>query len=429
MTDIRPEGLSRASRYLAGLVVLANLAGCAAAASPSTSAQPSRTASSVEASTEPTPAAPIPSDTAAPTPTTVPTPESITATSAPFSLLPADPPPDFVSTITCEGDIGPSDPVAIVQLKASDPDTFRRQELRNYADISSPRTVCTFGDGDFYIEDLIDAKHVLIIASGVHAVVDLPEVRYHWFDPPQADGVRGNVLAVSPQLDAVVWSRYRGDRVTRDIVLTTAAGDEVVAALPGVEGGRCGAPEDSNFADYQHAGTHYYVLDQLYLQVNALVVADGAVAKLDIQPPEEGTRDPGTIPTFAMWSPLEDVLYFRLGDDVMRWTPEGGQELFMADTPWFHPSMTADGRYLAYVVDTDLYLVDFEGDATPRLIQPGVLRPVFLNNAQLWFEEASSAGCITEERQVRVYDVRDGSVAPSIVEWVQEVWPGTSSNH
>jgi hypothetical protein len=410
---------------------MAVLAGCAAVASPSASAVASRAAPSVEPSMEPPPTStPSPSKTSAPSPSPVPTAAVIASTTATFSLMPVDPPPDFESTITCDGDIGPSDPVAIVTLKGSDPDTFARPELRSYADISSPRTVCRFGDGDFFIEDLIDARHVLISASGVHAVVDLPEVRYHWFNPPREEGqVGGNVLAVSPQLDAVVWMRYRADPLTRDLMITTAAGDAVVAALPGVEGGRCGSDTDSNHADYQHAGSHYYALDQLTLSLNALVVADGAVAKVEFQPPADGARDPATIPTFAIWSPVEEVLYFRLGDDVMRWTPAEGQELFMADTPWFNPSMTADGRYLAYVVDSDLYLVDFEGDATPRLIHPGVLRPVFVNDAQLWFEEAPSNGCITDERQVRVYDVRDGSVAPSIVEWVQEVWPATSANH
>ncbi len=85
--------------------------------------------------------------------------------------------------------------------------------------------------------------------------------------------------------------------------------------------------------------------------------------------------------------------------------------------------------YLAYVAESDLYLVDLATDVNPEVIRFGVLRAVFVNDAQLWFEEESDGGCVTQERQVRVYDVRDGSEAPSIVDYVDEVWPQTSSAH
>ena len=422
----RATELSRASQaaFAACLVVATVLAGCATAAAPSASAEQSQSASPHATPSErATPSEPPPT----PTSTPIPSPTPIAASTGTFSLLPADPPPDFVSTITCDGSIGPSDPVAIVQLKSSDPSVATSQVLRDYSDISAPGTVCDFGD--IRVADLIDARHVLIGSGALHAVVDLPEVQYHWFGLPEVEGGNATLWAVSPQLDAVVWMRYRADPLTRELVMTTDAGDAVVANLPGIEGGRCGSAVDSNFADYQSSGRHYYALDQLIASVNALVVAEAADAKLEIVPPDGGWGDPASIPMFAVWSPVAEVLYYRLGSDVMRWTPETGPELFLADSPWFHPSMTSDGRYLAYVVDSDLYLIDFKADATPRLIHANVLRPVFLNSAQLWFEELSQAGCITEERDVRVYDVRDGSVAPSIVDSVFEVWPQTSSNH
>ena len=156
-------------------------------------------------------------------------------------------------------------------------------------------------------------------------------------------------------------------------------------------------------------------------------MAKGAEANLEVMPPYEGSIDSAPIPMFPVWSPVAEVLFYRLGNDVMRWTPEGGPELFLSDSPWFHPSMTADGRYLAYVVDSDLYLIDFASDPEPQLIRSDVLRPVFLNGAQIWFEELSEAGCVTSERQFRIYDVRTGAEAPSIVELVDGVWPQTSS--
>ena len=147
-------------------------------------------------------------------------------------------------------------------------------------------------------------------------------------------------------------------------------------------------------------------------------------------PPAGGDWADDQKPLFPVWSPTEEVLYYRIGNDVMQWTPAAGEELFLADTPWFNPSMTADGRYLAYVVDGDLYLVDFTTDGQPELIREGVTYPVFVNGSQLWFRDTTGNGCVTpDDPPERIYDLRDGSEAPSVIEFVQEVWPQTSSNH
>ena len=136
------------------LFIVIIVAGCAAGASPSPSTAPSLSASLVANPTEPPP---TPHVTSTPSPTPIPTPTPIAATSATFSLLPADPPPDFVNTITCDWDIGPTDSVAIVRMASSDPLVPARPVLRSYADLAAPRTVCAFGDGNFQVGDLIDA--------------------------------------------------------------------------------------------------------------------------------------------------------------------------------------------------------------------------------------------------------------------------------
>jgi hypothetical protein len=412
--------------FLSGVAVLS---GCAAGAAPS-SLVPSATPSPTVA-----PSDPPPTPTVAPTPTPVPTPEPITSTDATFSLLAVDQPAGFESTIVCAGDIGPSDPVAVVAMKTGE-EFVTSQELRDYADIDEPRTACTFGEGNFIVADLIDARHVVIASDGIYAVVDLPEVTYHWFALPQSEDAYVNLLAVSPSLDAVLWTRERTvpdpfEIISRELMVTSDAGDAVVAELPEVEGGRCGSPTDSNPADYQLRGGHYYALDQILPSVNALVVASGSATELEHKPPTDGEWSAdGDVPLFPVWSPSEEVLYYRLGNDVMRWTPEAGEEVFLADTPWFYPSMTSDGRYLAYVVDADLYLIDFAADASPDLIREQVNYPVFVNGSQLWFLDASSGGCATgDDPPERIYDVRDASEAPSVIQYVQGVWPQTSSNH
>lgn len=409
------------------LTVVTVLSGCGAEAAPS------RSMSSDLQSPTVSPSDLTPASTATSSPTLAPAPKPIVSTSATFNLLPTTPPAGFESTIVCDGDIGTSDAVAIVELKTGE-EFVTTRVLRDYADPDAPRTACTFGEGNFYIEDLIDARHVLIHSEGIHAIVDLPEVRYHWFALPEVEDEYANFLAVSPSLDAVVWTRQRivpepFEIISRELVITTEAGDAFVAELPAIEGGRCGSPTDSNFADYHLGGRHYYALDQIFLQINALVVASGSESEMELVPPPDGRSEDDHVPTFPVWSPTDEVLYYRFGNDVMRWTPEGVSDLFLADTPWFHPSMTADGRYLAYVVESDLYLIDFTTDATPQLIRENVRYPVFVNGSQIWSLEAPETGCATDETVEWVYDVRDGSEGPSVIESVAEVWPQTSSNH
>ena len=418
------RGLSLIALFIAGSLavgfIAASLIGAARDIPTAQGASPSPSAAASE-SPSASPPSPSPSDPV-PTATPEPTPAPITSTTAEFSLLPADPPVDFASTITCDGDIGPSDPVAVVSLKTGD-EGVTTTVLRDYADLDAPRTVCTFGDGNCYGVGLIDARHALINSGGVQAIVDLPEVRYHWFALPQVEGEYATVLTVSPQsrrrpMDQAAPGAAEPPAHDHDQRRRRRRG----RAARGIQGGRCGSPRglDSNPADYQHLGRHYYALDQLYAAINALIIASGADSELEVSPPVEGERDPATIPTFPVWSPIADELFFRMGDDVMRWTSETGPELFLADTPWFHPTITADGRYLAYTVDSDLYLIDFTTDATPQLIREDVKQPVFVNDSQLWFMDATGPGCATDDIPAeRIYDVRDGSESPSVIKYVR----------
>src|ERR1700704_4842073 len=57
---------------------------------------------------------------------------------------------------TCVGDVGATDPVAIVTLKGE-----ARQVLRDYADDAHPRTFCSF-DETLYVSSILDPHHVLV---------------------------------------------------------------------------------------------------------------------------------------------------------------------------------------------------------------------------------------------------------------------------
>jgi hypothetical protein len=383
---------------------------------------------------------PTPSATGSASPTSLPatpapTPSPISvamSSSATFSLLPTAQPADFVSHISCNGPIGPSDPVALVYLHGTGPGVA----LRDYADPASPRTACTGLDN---IAQLIDARHVVIQSTGaVFAVVDLPEVSVHWFALPQEQaGSRAEFLAVAPGLDQIAWESSNtvgAETAERKVHLTTAAGDQVVAALPSITGGRCGGPDDSQKAAYTHSGADLYVLDQVNYSQNVLLVLEGTKQVLSVAPPPGGAWPLGGHPAMAVWSPVSETLFYRQDRDIWKWTPGSDPQRYLPGVAWLYPTITPDGGHLAYAVPApnhghDVYLVDLAHDGSPQLIGKARNLPVFLNSSQLWFKSEAQTGCLSQAATPLVYDINDGSESPSIIDWVRNVWPATSSQN
>jgi hypothetical protein len=347
-----------------------------------------------------------------------------------FSLLPAAQPAGFVSQISCTGPIGASDPVAIVQLLASVEGEAGEVVLRDYADPSNPRTVCTFAH---WVQQLIDARHVVILGDGALAVVDLPEVRYHWFQAPHPD----EFLAVGPHLDQVLWMRIDPDGGEDTIYLSTSAGDQVLGTVPTPGRGRCGATEfDSKVGVYTLSGSHLFVLNQPIPDFNSLVVIAGQTNVLSVIAPSTGWPDQGW-PMMALWSPTTETLYYRQGGDVWRWADGSDPQLFLPGTNWVNPTISADGAHLAYSVlrpDSllhDVYLVDLANGGSPQKIGNGARKmPAFLNSTQLYFRsEGDDHGCAgAEGEKPLIYDIVEKLEFPSIFDWVMKAWPAASSN-
>lgn len=355
-----------------------------------------------------------------------------TSSSNLFSLLPVAQPADYVSQIACTGEIGASDPVAVVQMAAAEPGTGP-VVLRDYADPARPTTVCTLGQEGLL--QLIDARHLVIRTNNAMAVVDLPEVRYHWFQVAYPN----EFLAVGPKLDQVLWMMPDYDGGEDTIYLSTSAGDQVIATLPTPGRGRCGAPEfDSRVGAYALSGSHLFVLNQPVPAFNSLIAVAGERTLLSVVPPSAGWPD-GAEPMMALWSPTTETLYYRQAGDIWLWNEGSDPQLFLADTEWVNPTISSDGSYLAYSVlradDTlhDVYLVDLTagGSPTSRKIGGGARKlPVFLNATQIWFKsEGLDHGCAgTEEEKPLIYDVVDRREFKSVIEQPLLVWPATSSN-
>jgi len=340
------------------------------------------------------------------------------------------------SWITCSGSIGSSDPVAVVQLHAAAGTS--EYVLRDYADPSNARTACQFhttqaGHG-YGVVQLIDAHHVVIQSLDcceVFAVVDLPEVRYHWFYLPRLPGFNAALLAVSPGLNEVAWvsgNDSTGD--DRKVHLTNRSGDQVIANLPAALG-RCGAPNLSKQGAFTRSGDHLYVLDQP-LPDNVLYIFEGK-HQIDALVPPSGGWPKATQPEMAVWSPTSETLFYRQNGDVWQWTQAAGASRFLPGVNWYYPTFSASGSHLAYSVPRtdglhDIFLIDVAHGGSPRLIKGGRNLPLFLNSTQLWYWSESQGVCGPGISHPLVYDISDGSEAASVIDLVTSVWPATSSN-
>jgi hypothetical protein len=377
---------------------------------------------------------------AAPTSTPSGTPRPVNST---LSILRAQPPAEIPS-ITCSGSIGASDPVAIVELRPNDPSAAAPEVLRDYADLAHPRTACT--SPSWQAAQLIDAHHVVVGGGGgLSALVELPEVRFQWFQLPNSETVASEFIAVSPELDEIVWLKATPNNDTgyytkREIHITAAAGDTLVATLPDEPTGFCGAPLDSSKRGaFSHSGEHLYVLDQPRdLQGSgsqySLRIFEGTTLVHSVVPPSGGWPA-GEHPAFPVWSPVSETLYYRLGNDVWRWMPGAGASRFLTGVRWFNSTISPDGRHVAYALtgadgSTDAYLANLPVPGQPLRIGPFIGGPVFLNNTQLWLITQVVHGCAGGEGPKPViYNVDAHSTAPSIIQGVFLVWPATSSSY
>ena len=334
--------------------------------------------------------------------------------------------------MSCSGPIGAHDPVAVVQLHvaAGQPP---HAVLRDYADVAHPRTVCELGAYGF---DLIDARHGLI-PGPAGAIVDLPELRFHWFTLPATPGYAPGLIAISPALDQIVWSTTDPEGTATDTIhLTTATGDRVLATLRDTNTGRCSSPDDSRPGGFTPSGKHAYVLNQPLQQQASLLVVEAGKVVFSVLPPAGKDWPENAWPAMAVWSPTAETLYYRQGTDIWKWSSGSGAQKFLPGVKWFYPTISPDGRWLAYAVEIpnflhDVYVVDLAHGGTPQKIGPGAHNyPVFLNDSQLWLmAESLYTGCADNtELKPMVYNVVSRTEAPSIIDWVDSAWPATSSN-
>ncbi len=323
--------------------------------------------------------------------------------------------------ISCTGTIGDNDPVAIAFLHGQ---TY--QVLRDYSDPAHPRSVCTFGLNVLPME-ILDPHHVVVQAADlsgryVIAVVELPSVTAYQLNVPV------ELAAVAPDWSQVLW--FTSDFTTLHDSSDTS--DVVIQRYPPPIGGRCGnADTDSRNGAFSRSSSYGYALQGVDIGHEYLNVVAGRSTVFAEAPPTGGWG-PLFGPLMAVWSPLSDTLYYRKQGDLWRWTPTAGSVKFKAGINWIDPSVSPDGKYIVYTVrgsngTPTVHLMDAAtGNVLSQLGAGSRDVPFFLTNDLIWLH-GDLSGCTGSVPTNYIYDLRDHTESPSVIDWVQATWPATSA--
>ena len=422
-------------RRLTLILVMAFVAACSGAPGAAPTQGAAQASPIASRAADVTGSAPAPTATPATT-DAAPSPSAAPASPQPIGVLvAANPPGSFtrnpIGQITCSGSIGAGDPVAVVGLTGH---TYA--ELRDYTDPAHPRTVCRFEFGGFGL--FVNARQVVTqtgwaleggVETFVQAVVDLPEVRYHWFKIPGRRTVPADtsLLAVSRDLGSVAWVQDTQDDWVKKIVVTDGAGDHVVAEIQLYEG-RCG--DIGREAAFSPSGSHLFILARSGTVDSSLLIVEGGAVRFALRPPAAGWSG-GDFVDMAVWSPTSTTLFYSRAAGVYKWTPADGAKLLLPGVRWLYPTISPDGRYLAYAVPRtdsarDVYLIDLARGTTPELLHGDRTIPIFLNARQLFYAVSGDPGC-GGAGTPKIYDIVDRTEYASALAWVRAIWPATSA--
>jgi hypothetical protein len=335
-----------------------------------------------------------------------------------FGHLPSASPATLRSTlpISCTGDVGNTDPVAIVTISGRT-GVF----LRDYADEASPQNFCSFGQG-IAVTEILDPHHV-VITSPVDAVVELPSTRVLEL------GIGGKLVAVAPDLSQVLWVSRSSPPTLHD---SWDAGNVQIQAYPPA-GTLCADTDTvSRSGAFSRDGHNGYALwDQGPRKATYLNVVGNRSPVFALLPPAGGWGRQGG-PRMAVWSPVADQLYYEQQGSVWRWDPAAGASQLKAGVIWIDPAISPDGKRIAYAVRGSngvsiVHLIDATSGADQGTVSSdGRIRPFFLSDDLIWLK-GDQKGCSAGNRSTFVYDLRDQTETQSSLDQVWATWPSTSA--
>jgi len=403
----------RALAAVAILVAVPCLAGCGTATGPviSASSRPGSGATPSPTASAPAPQTPSPIQSPTPTPS---------IPSNPLAHLPSANLAPFKNpqVVSCTGNPGPTDPVAVVMMHGQS-----NYVLRDYANEDHPTNVCTFGVG-VVIDAILDPHHVMTLANGNPAIVEIPSGTFYELS------LAATAYAVAPDASQVLWLSL--DAVT---LHDSWDGNDSVLQQYQATLGRCGSPDtDSKSIQFTRDGQYAYALwEQNFADTSYLNVVHNHQNVFTLAPPPAGwgSKISGG-PLMAVWSPAGETLYFTKLGDIWSWNPNSGAVDLRTGLRWIDPSISPDGTHIVYAVR------DSSGTPTVHLMDPatgatgaqvggaGRDLPYFLTKDLIWVH-ADVPGCSGSQPNSYVYDLRTHSEYPSVLDGVAATWPAASA--
>jgi hypothetical protein len=335
-----------------------------------------------------------------------------------FGHLPAASPATLTSIlpISCTGDVGNTDPVAIVTIQGRT-GVF----LRDYADEASPQNFCSFGES-VTVTGILDPHHV-VISSPVAAVVELPSAQVFEL------GIGGKLVAVASDLSQVMWVSRSSPPTLHD---SWDAGNVVVQVYPAAATTCADADTVSRSGAFSRDGHNGYALgDQGPKTASYLNVVGNRAPVFALVPPGGGWGRLGG-PRMAVWSPVSDQLYYERQGSVWRWNPAAGAAQLKPGVSWIDPAISPDGTKIAYAVRGSngvsiVHIIDAASGVDQGTVSADARsRPFFLTNDLIWLK-GDQKGCSAGNRSTFVYDLRDQTETQSSLDQVWATWPSTSA--
>ena len=318
--------------------------------------------------------------------------------------------------ISCTGDVGNTDPVAIVTIKGR-----AGEFLRDYVDSASPQNFCSFGEG-VVVTEILDPHHV-VISNPVAAVVELPSAQAFEL------GIAGRLVAVAPDLSQVLWISAASPPTLHD---SWDAGNVAIQAYPPAAQACADTDTVSRSGAFSRDGHFGYALrDQGPKRATYLNVVGNRAPAFAVIPPAGGWGGQGG-PRMAVWSPVSDELYYEQQGNVWRWTPAAGAAQFKTGVSWIDPAISPNGKRIAYAVRGStgvsiVHVIDASSGADVSTVSSdGRSRPLFLTDDLIWVR-GDQRGCAAGNRSTFVYDLRDQTETQSSLDQVWTAWPSTSA--
>jgi Tol biopolymer transport system component len=130
--------------------------------------------------------------------------------------------------------------------------------------------------------------------------------------------------------------------------------------------------------------------------------------------------------TMSIWSRQSDLLYFRDGTGVRTWEPSGTVSTLVPNVRWYHPSISPDGRTIAYMVigpaglHSSVELLDLQTLKVRALPSVAGSSPFFASDALLVYRKMEPGTLVNG---VLSYNLNTGARTELPFAMVLDVWP------